>query len=54
MENDLTQDPFEEYIREAETSKQETAYYWQTAIGLQAVDDAIVPFSTEIDHKRGV
>ena len=38
MENDLTKDPFEEYIREAEPSKRETAYYWQTAIGLQAVD----------------
>ena len=38
MEKDLTKDPFEEYIREAEPSKRETVYYWQTAIGLQAVD----------------
>lgn len=29
---------FEEYIRQSEPDKQERAYAWQTAIGLQAVD----------------
>ena len=38
LEKDLKRDPFEEYLREAEPSKRESAYYWQTAIGLQAVD----------------
>lgn len=38
MEKDIKRDPFEEYIREADPSRHETAYYWQTAIGLQAVD----------------
>ncbi len=37
-EKDLKKDPFEEYLRESEPSKRESAYYWQTAIGLQAVD----------------
>ena len=37
-EKDLEKDPFEEYLREAEPSKRESVYYWQTAIGLQAVD----------------
>ena len=36
--NDLKKDPFEEYLRETEPSKRESIYYWQTAIGLQAVD----------------
>lgn len=35
---DVTKDPFEEYLRETEPGKKESAYYWQTAIGLQAVD----------------
>ena len=35
---DLKHDPFEEYYRQSEPSKRESAYYWQTAIGLQAVD----------------
>ena len=29
---------FDEYIRQGETDKREKAGYWQTAIGLQAVD----------------
>lgn len=29
---------FDEYIRQAESSKREKGYAWQTAIGLQAVD----------------
>ena len=36
--SDIRKDPFEEYIRECEPSRRESAYYWQTAIGLQAVD----------------
>ncbi len=36
--NDIINDPFEEYFKEAEPSKRESVYYWQTAIGLQAVD----------------
>ncbi|MCR4661874.1 MAG: Fic family protein [Clostridia bacterium] len=31
-------DPFEEYLREKDPSKQERSYAWYTAIGLQAVD----------------
>ena len=31
-------DPFEEYLRESDPSKQERSYAWHTAIGLQAVD----------------
>ena len=30
---------FEEYIRQGEPQKKEKGYAWQTAIGLQAVDD---------------
>lgn len=30
---------FEEYIRQGEPQKREKGYAWQTAIGLQAVDD---------------
>ena len=30
---------FEEYIRQGEPHKREKGYAWQTAIGLQAVDD---------------
>lgn len=40
-EKDIREDPFEEYIREGEPSKCESAYYWQTAIGLQAVDGLV-------------
>lgn len=29
---------FEEYLRASEPGKQERAYAWRTAIGLQAVD----------------
>ena len=35
---DKMKDPFEEYDRETEPSKYESACYWRTAIGLQAVD----------------
>ena len=38
IEPDMTKDPFEEYFKVSEPSKRESAYYWQTAIGLQAVD----------------
>ena len=31
-------DLFEEYLREADPSKRERSYAWDTAIGLQAVD----------------
>ncbi len=34
----VKQDPFKEYIRQSEPSKQEKASAWSTAIGLQAVD----------------
>ena len=34
----MEKDPFEEYIKNAEATKQEKGYAWQTAIGLQAVD----------------
>ena len=37
-EKDIKKDPFEEYLRESEPSRRESVYYWQTAIGLQAVD----------------
>lgn len=34
----INTDPFEEYLREADPSKRERSYAWDTAIGLQAVD----------------
>ena len=34
----VKQDPFKEYIREAEPGKRDKGYAWHTAIGLQAVD----------------
>ena len=34
----MNTDPFEEYLREADPSKRERSYAWDTAIGLQAVD----------------
>lgn len=34
----MEKDPFEEYIKNAEATKQEKGYAWQTAIGIQAVD----------------
>ena len=34
----VTEDPFVDYKREGDPSKQERRYAWQTAIGLQAVD----------------
>ncbi len=37
-ENQHTMPDFEEYICQGEPSRQEKAYNWQTAIGLQAVD----------------
>lgn len=36
--NDITFDPFEEYLVHVEASKKEKAYAWSTAIGLQDVD----------------
>ena len=38
QENAVTRDPFEEYRREADPSKREKTYAWNTAIGLQKVD----------------
>ncbi len=35
---DITQDPFEEYLRSREPGKREKGYAWQTAIGLQKAD----------------
>ena len=37
-DKDIKKDPFEEYLRESEPTHRESVYYWQTAIGLQAVD----------------
>ena len=37
-DDNMTIDPFEEYIRHKEPGKAEKGYAWQTAIGLQAVD----------------
>ena len=34
----MNNDPFKEYIKESEPSKQVKGYAWHTAIGLQAVD----------------
>ena len=34
----MYQDPFKEYIKQAEPNKREKGYAWSTAIGLQAVD----------------
>lgn len=36
--DDLTTDPFEEYIKQTEPARKELGYAWYTAIGLQAVD----------------
>ena len=33
---------FDEYIRQGEPAQQEKSGYWQTAIGLQAVDGLLV------------
>ena len=38
QENAATRDPFEEYRCEADPSKREKTYAWNTAIGLQKVD----------------
>ena len=35
----MDKDPFEEYLRQAEPAQQDLGYAWQTAVGLQAVDD---------------
>lgn len=35
---DMNQDPFKEYIKQAEPDKRYKGYVWSTAIGLQAVD----------------
>ena len=40
-EKDINKDPFEEYLRESEPTHRESVYYWQTAIGLQAVDGLV-------------
>ena len=32
-------DPFEEYLRQGEPERRDLSYAWQTAVGLQAVDD---------------
>ena len=37
-QDDIVNDPFEEYKREGDPTKYERSYIWQTAIGLQAVD----------------
>ena len=34
----MNQDPFKEYIKDAEPAKRDKGYAWHTAIGLQAVD----------------
>ena len=34
----MYQDPFKEYIKQAEPTKRDKGYAWSTAIGLQAVD----------------
>ena len=34
----MNQDPFKEYIRQAEPDKKDKGYAWHTAIGLQDVD----------------
>lgn len=36
--DDLTADPFEEYMKQTEPARKELGYAWYTAIGLQAVD----------------
>ena len=38
MKKIVNKDPFDEYLREADPSKRERSYAWDTAIGLQAVD----------------
>ena len=38
QENAVARDPFAEYRREADPSKREKSYAWNTAIGLQRVD----------------
>ena len=37
--DDIREDPFEVYIKLGEPDKAEKAYAWQTAVGLQAVDE---------------
>ena len=37
-ENEMTEDPFKEYLIQSEPSKREKGCAWQTAIGLQEVD----------------
>ena len=32
-------DPFEEYLRQGEPARRDLGYAWQTAVGLQAIDD---------------
>lgn len=34
----MNNDPFKEYIKQAEPEKKDRGYVWHTAIGLQAVD----------------
>ena len=35
----MYKDPFEEYLRAQEPSRKQLGYAWQTAVGLQKVDD---------------
>lgn len=35
----MDRDPFEEYLRQGEPAQRDLGYAWQTAVGLQAVDD---------------
>ncbi|MCR5064649.1 MAG: antitoxin VbhA family protein [Bacteroidales bacterium] len=44
---------FDEYIRQGEPAQQEKAGYWQTAIGLQAVDGLQVSdYLLELAHRN--
>ena len=35
----MYKDPFEEYLRAQEPNRKQLSYAWQTAVGLQKVDD---------------
>ena len=35
----MYKDPFEEYLRAQEPGRKQLGYAWQTAVGLQKVDD---------------
>ena len=55
-EKSMNNDPFKEYIKQAEPDKRYKAYAWSTAIGLQAVD-GLKPseqlYKTAIDNIEG-